>query len=78
VEQCPVHRCSLPSGMMKSKPFLQNNHPAYKRRCEMVKKILVFFGLSLSTWLLRMADDDHPARFPRDATFTTLITTKFR
>jgi len=39
----------------------------------MVKKILAFFGLSLFTWALAWADDD--ARFPRDATFTTLITT---
>jgi len=40
----------------------------------MVKKILVFLGLSLLTWPLAWADDDH-ARFPRDASFTTLITT---
>jgi sugar lactone lactonase YvrE len=43
----------------------------------MVKRILVFFGLSLLTWPLAWADDDHNARFPRDATFTTLITTRF-
>jgi sugar lactone lactonase YvrE len=42
----------------------------------MVKKILVFFGLSLLTWPLAWADDDHDARFPRDASFTTLIATK--
>jgi sugar lactone lactonase YvrE len=41
----------------------------------MVKKILVFLGLSLFTWALAWAEDDHHARFPRDASFTTLITT---
>jgi len=39
----------------------------------MVKKILAFLGLSLFTWALAWADDD--ARFPRDASFKTLITT---
>ena len=41
----------------------------------MVKKILVFFGLSLLTWPLAWADDDHHARFPRDASFSTLVLT---
>ena len=41
----------------------------------MIRKILVFLGLSLLTWPLAWADDDNDARFPRDATFTTLITT---
>ena len=41
----------------------------------MVKKILAFLGLFLFTWTLAWADDDHHARFPRDASFTTLITT---
>jgi sugar lactone lactonase YvrE len=43
----------------------------------MLKKIPVLLGLSLFTWALAWADDDHDARFPRDASFTTLITTKF-
>ena len=42
----------------------------------MVKKILALLGLSLFAWAFAWADDDdHHARFPRDATFTTLIKT---
>jgi len=42
----------------------------------MVKKIIVLLGLSLFAWAPAWADDDdHPARFPRDATFSTLILT---
>ncbi len=41
----------------------------------MVRKILALLGLSLFAWALAWADDDHHARFPRDPTFTTLITT---
>jgi len=41
----------------------------------MVKKILAFLGLSLFTWALAWADDEHHARLPHDATFTTLIKT---
>lgn len=41
----------------------------------MVKKILAFLGLSLFTWASAWADDDHHARFPRDATFSTLVLT---
>lgn len=41
----------------------------------MVKKILVFLGLSLFAWALAWAEDDHHARFPHEASFTTLITT---
>src|SRR5215467_11834603 len=51
----------------------ETNCAAYQRRCEMVNKILAFLGLSLCTWALAWADDD--ARFPRDASFKTLITT---
>ena len=42
----------------------------------MVKKILALLGLSLFAWALAWADDDdRHARFPRDASFTTLIKT---
>jgi len=41
----------------------------------MVKKILAFLGLSLFTWALAWADDDHKSPFPRDATFSTLVLT---
>jgi sugar lactone lactonase YvrE len=40
-----------------------------------VKKILAFLGLSLVAWALAWADDDHHARFPRDASFSTLVLT---
>jgi sugar lactone lactonase YvrE len=42
----------------------------------MVKKILALLGLSLFAWAPAWADDDdQPARFPRDATFSTLVLT---
>src|SRR6267378_448345 len=55
VEQCPVPPCSLRSGMMKIRAFLQEQSSgltkgSYKRWCKMVKKILAFLGLSLFTW----------------------------
>ncbi len=42
----------------------------------MVKKIPALLALSLLTWPLAWADDDdHGSRFPRDATFSTLVLT---
>src|SRR5258705_11349804 len=42
----------------------------------MVKKIPALLALSLLTWPLAWADDDdHASRFPRDATFSTLVMT---
>ncbi len=41
----------------------------------MAKKILAFLGLSLLAVPLAWADDDHHARFPRDASFSTLVLT---
>ena len=41
----------------------------------MAKKIPAFLVLSLCAWALAWADDDHHARFPRDASFSTLILT---
>ena len=42
----------------------------------MLRKILALLGISLFAWAPAWADDDdHPARFPRDATFSTLILT---
>src|SRR5882757_109327 len=46
------------------------------RRREMTKKPLALLSLfPLFVLPLAWADDDHHARFPRDAIFTTLITT---
>jgi sugar lactone lactonase YvrE len=41
----------------------------------MVRKILALLGLSLFAWAPAWADDEDHARFPRDATFSTLILT---
>src|SRR5258707_6208424 len=47
-----------------------------QEECEMVKKIPALLALSLLTWPLAWADDDdHGSRFPRDATFFTLVLT---
>jgi len=44
----------------------------------MTRKALALLSLSpFFFWPLAWADDDHHARFPRDATFTTLVTTRF-
>jgi len=69
VEQCPVHRCSLPSGMMKSKPFLQRHIIRLTRGGVSGKENSRFLRSLAIDVAARMADDDHPARFPRDATF---------
>src|SRR5258705_6710214 len=71
------------SGMMKSGAFLQEQSfrcltKVLQKEGAMVKKILALLGLSLFAWAFAWADDDdHHARFPGDATFTTLITTLF-